>query len=458
MERTLSAELAQFVAGLGYEALPAQVIDKAKTCLLHGLAVGLAGSELEYAHIARRLVVLAEPGVGEVSAPVIGSSLRASVAGAAFANGVILHGRVQEDTHGTAHPGTMIIPALLAASELRPLDGRAFLTALVAGYEVLAAVSRDFTALTTPRGFRASAIYGVFGAAAAAGKALALSEEQLAAALGLASAFAGGTTQSFASGTMEWHFENGVAARNGLLAALLAREGARASAIALEGPAGFYQAFAGTREGLDRVVSHLGRTWEILNVTFKPYPVCAFNQSPITAALELVRAHGPRPEEIARIELEMNAYEANYPGMAYTGPFTTVEQTQMSAPFCVAWTLAHRAFSFSALTQFDDEATRALISKLEMRARQDLPPLSLRLTVHLVDGRTLEQELQVDASYYAWDFARELELLKELQPDLPLTPEATQRLIELIRSLERCQDVHELTRLLAVPAPSSVGS
>jgi hypothetical protein len=70
----------------------------------------------------------------------------------------------------------------------------------------------------------------------------------------------------------------------------------------------------------------------------------------------------------------------------------------------------------------------------------------------------LEQELQVDAGYYAWDFARELELLKELQPDLPLTPEATQRLIKLIRSLEQCQDVHELTRLLAIPAPSSVGS
>ncbi|GAC1392853.1 MAG: MmgE/PrpD family protein [Ktedonobacteraceae bacterium] len=448
MERTLTQELARFVFGLAYNQLPLAVIDKAKACLLHGIAIGLAGMHLEYPQIARRLVASEEQISGRAGASVLGSDLRTTTMGAAFANGVLFHSRVQEDTHGTAHTGTVILPAALAIAEREHKSGREFIEAIVAGYEVMAAVSRDFTALSTPKGFRASSIYGVFGAAAATAKLLHLSEEQCIDAIGFASAFAFGTTQSFASGTMEWHFENGLAAKNGILATLLAQQGAKASPIALEGDAGFYHAFAGTQEHLEQVVNSLGRTWEILNVTFKLYPVCAFNQTPLIAALGLIQGHSIEPDDIERITVEMNEYEANYPGMAHMGPYASTGQTLMSTPFCIASALAHKQFSYAALTHFDDPETLTLVEKTRMVGRAERQPLSIRLEVSLKDGHSFTREMNVNEQYYSWGFEREREVIDALRDDIPLSTEAIQTMSMLIDHLEQSEDMNELVRVL----------
>src|SRR5205823_1804046 len=129
--------------------------------------------------------------------------------------------------------------AALALAEETGADGSTLLAALAAGYEVGGAFSREFTSLSTPRGFRASAVYGQLAAAAAAGRVLDLDADRLASALSLASAFAGGTTESFAAGSSEWHFENAIASQSGLLAARLAAAGATGADTAFEGAAGF---------------------------------------------------------------------------------------------------------------------------------------------------------------------------------------------------------------------------
>ncbi len=448
MERTLSQELAHFVTELTFDRLPAEVIDKAKACLLHGIAVGLAGSSLEFAQIARQLIASEEQITGNTGASILGSDIRTTIMGAAFANSALFHSRVQEDTHGTAHTGTVILPAALALAEREHRSGREFLEAIVAGYEVMAAVSRDFTALSTPKGFRASSIYGVFGAAAATAKLLHLSEEQCADALGFASAFAFGTTQSFASGTMEWHFENGLAARNGMLATLLAQQGAKASPVALEGNAGFYHAFTDTQEHLERIVNQLGYTWEILNVTFKLYPVCAFNQTPLIAALSLVQEQDIELDDIEHITVEMNDYEATYPGMAHMGPYTTTGQTLMSTPFCISSVLAYKQFSYAALTHFDDPHTLNLVKKTTMIGRPERQPLSIRIDVHLKDRRTYIKEMNVNEQYYSWGFERECDVVNALREDIPLSDNAIQTMVTLIDHLEKSADMNELVHIL----------
>jgi 2-methylcitrate dehydratase PrpD len=93
-------------------------------------------------------------------------------------------------------------------------------------------------------------------------------------ALGFAASFAFGTLEAFTSGTMEWRFENGVAAKNGILSALLAKQGAVAARTAFEGNAGFLHAFAGNKNDPLKCIQHLGQVYEIMEVTFKLYPVC----------------------------------------------------------------------------------------------------------------------------------------------------------------------------------------
>jgi 2-methylcitrate dehydratase PrpD len=128
---------------------------------------------------------------------------RATPYGAAFVNSALMHARLQEDAYHTgSHPGVMIIPAALAVAETRGLSGRDLITAVVAGYEIEAAMTADFIPRSNEQGFRSSPTYGPFGAAMGAGRALGLSEVQATQAIGVAATFARVplTYRSFGSG------------------------------------------------------------------------------------------------------------------------------------------------------------------------------------------------------------------------------------------------------------------
>src|SRR5690606_24987640 len=122
--------------------------------------------------------------------------------------------------------------------------------------------------------------------------------------------FTGGVLQSFVDGTDEWRYQPGIVARNGLVAAELARAGSVSAPHALEGKAGLVRSFARVECDVEQLASELGKTWSIHRVTFKPFPVCAFNQTPVTGALVL-------REEIAgadirTVHVRMNPYECGY--------------------------------------------------------------------------------------------------------------------------------------------------
>jgi 2-methylcitrate dehydratase PrpD len=448
----LNRDLGSFAAGIDAADLPGAVVEKAKACLLHGLVVGAAGVATGFGQMAEEALGSFDGG----PALLLGSGRRAPAPAAAFANAALLHARVQEDTHGTAHLGTVVIPAALAAAEEAGADGATLLAGLVAGYEVGGAFSREFTALSTPRGFRASAVYGPIAAAAAAGRVLGLDAERLASALSLASAFAGGTTESFAAGSMEWHFENALASQSGLLAATLAAAGAVGADSAFEGDAGFLRAITGSAVGAERVTAGLGKTWEILNVTFKLYPVCAFNQIPVTAAVRAAEAAGLSPDEIERVTVEMNEYEANYPGMSATGPFGSLGQTLMSTRFCIALALADRRVTVPDLMRFDDSDVLALVERIDVVASADRPPMTAAVKVRTRDGRELAERLDGDAAeVLSWDLDAAAELARGLQPETQLQPEAIEALVDAVRSLDELPDAGAVVEPFATAATAA---
>ncbi|MBI4581161.1 MAG: MmgE/PrpD family protein, partial [Planctomycetes bacterium] len=429
-------------ADLDLGTVPAEVVDKARACLLHGIVVGLAGVKADFPAIAWKCTP--ETGSPGGARLLIDGRLTGR-AQAAFANGVLLHARVQEDTHGTSHIGTVAIPAALAVAESVGADGKRLLEGLVAGYEVAGALGREYTARTTPRAFRASAIYGPFAAAAAAARILGLDARATANALAFASAFAGGTTESFVAGSMEWHFENGVAAQNGVLAAEIAANGGEGAERALEGRVGFLQAVAGTTEGAERVAAGLGKVWELPNVTFKLCPTCAFNQSPVATMVRLARAHNLQPEDVKRIDIEMNEYEVNYPGMVYQGPFRSVGQTQMSTPFCLSLALVDRGVSLDGLLRFDDPRLLDLVRRVEMHADAGRLPMTVRLRVTTRDGRILEQAQDQRAEeFFVWGFDRVREMARELAPETPFSLAKIEAIADLIAGLDARQPVSTL--------------
>src|SRR5262249_2096984 len=148
-----------------------------------------------------------------------------SAANAAMANGVLLSGRAQGDSHKAGHIGGVAIPSALAVAQQRKLSGADFLSAMIVGYEVGLRIGRDHASELSTLGFRTTPTYGVFTAAAAGARALGLDGAQTADALALSANLASGLREYVNAGTEESPFQAGFAARNGISAALLAEAG-----------------------------------------------------------------------------------------------------------------------------------------------------------------------------------------------------------------------------------------
>ena len=428
---TLTQDIARFIAGLEATTLPAEVADKARACLVNALGMAVNGFDTPYAPVARKAAIALD---GEVAtgATLFGDGRRSTIGAACLANSALFHGRAQEDTCGAAHFGTILIPMLLAMTEARGSPLSRLIPALVAGYEAGGLFENAFAGRTTPAGFRSSATYGCIAAAAAAGKLIELDEDKLAAALANAVSFTGGVLQSFADGTDEWRYQVGVVARNGLIAAELAAAGSVSAPHAFEGRAGFVRCFAGAEIPAD-LASRLGRDWSILRVTFKPYPVCAFNQTPVTGALALRETLNGR--EIKAVRVRMNPYETGYAGMDATGPFSSISGTLMSIPFCIATTLLRGVPSTRHMTTYDDATVNGLVARTTLITDPKVPILSAVIEADTAAGDTLVHEQRMTPTDYAFDRATLRELLTQTGAEQGLPGELFERIERAVDAL-----------------------
>jgi 2-methylcitrate dehydratase PrpD len=450
MKGTVTERIGNFIHSLSYDTLPPEIIEKAKTCMVNGIGIGIACYGYEYAKIAREAIKAEEGGMAkEKSATLFCDGSKVSVMGAAFANAALFHGRAQEDTLGSSHTGTVITPAALAIGERNGIPGKEVIGAIVAGYEVVGALDREVSAYTTPRGFRASPCFGIFGSAAAASKLFNLSEEQTIHALGFAAAFAGGTLETFAAGTMEWRFEVGVASREGIMSALLAKNGGKSAPTAIEGPTGYLKAFANTNEMAEKITAQLGKKWEIMNAGFKPYPVCAFNQTPVIAMLGLVRENKLKADEIDHVQIRVTPYEYNYAGMNYRGPFSSVGATLMSTPYCLAVACVDQEVTLKGISQFTNQKILALIDRIEHVPDEKIPRWSCIVDVQMKDGKKFKKEMIISPEYYNYNMKQDVELIKRVTSETGVTPSKVDRMVEFVQDLPKAKNVRPLIDILA---------
>lgn len=204
----------------------------------------------------------------------IGHGRGLDAAGAALANGVAIHGEDFDDTLEGApiRVGAMTIPAALAAAERFGLSGtRAFL-GVVAGLETVCRLNHVAPGAIHKAGFHPVGVVGALGAAAAAGVALGLTARQQTMAFGIAGSMASGLLEYLTEGAWTKRLHPGWAAQSGLRAAVLARTGFFAPRTVLDGPHGFFHAFAPTATpDFSHLQTGLGETWYAERIAFKPY-------------------------------------------------------------------------------------------------------------------------------------------------------------------------------------------
>jgi len=244
------------------------------------------------------------------------------------------------------------------------------------------------------RGWHCTSSIGTVGAAAAAARVIGLDPSATAHALGIAASAACGLKENI--GSMVKPLHAGLAARNGVLAALLAQQRFVASEHAIDGPQGYLVAMDGELppSSLGAASSDLDVRWEILEtgVTVKLYPSCAATHPPLDALLGLVVRHSFSAHDIDAIEVEVDSMTPRL--LIHARPTTGLE-AKFSMPFCAA---AAVIFGRPTIDTFNadriqDERVQALMPRVSMRANQAFDhaaPLSqARVSVHLRDGRTL---------------------------------------------------------------------
>lgn len=365
--------------------LAPDVREKAVLCMLDAMALGLAAGDDETVGAAASVLSTTVGGEGPLVWP---TGRRATVGDAALLNGISAHAHFHDDTDmdAWAHPGSLIVPAVVAVAEDRRMPVDALVRGVAAGYSALnwlgahGAVGRALV----ERGFRASPTLGSIGAAVGAATVLGLDATEAGNAIGLATDVTGGLLEPVRSGAQDWRWQNGIAAWRGTMAALLAEAGVRGPAEPLAGPQGFLTAFCAI--DVPRSWTEPPRAEAIHEVWFKRYPVLGDNMAPAIAAADLHGAVGDAAE-ITRIDVHINAHFAAYPGTSYRGPFDTIEQAMASTAFAVATLLAYGDIRHADLpARLADPTVLGLVDAVRVVPETDYGYLDSTVTVETPAG------------------------------------------------------------------------
>jgi 2-methylcitrate dehydratase PrpD len=370
---------------------PGEARPMAARAFLDTVGVTLAGAVEPAARIVQEVV--ANDGAGPHV--VLGTRQRASAANAALANGTAAHALDYDDMCfvSLAHPSAPLVAAALAAGELAGSPGAALLDAYVVGFEIEARLGRAMNPRHYQRGWHCTSTLGTIGAAAAAARLFGLGAGAAGHALAIAASEACGLKENF--GTMVKPLHAGLAARNGVLAALLARAGMTASGAAIDGPQGFLAAMDGALLSLVEVAADLGARWEILEtgITVKLYPSCAGTHPTLDALLDLRQRERFTADQVDAIEVGVDPIVPTI--LIYDRPTSALEG-KFSMPFCAAAAVVrgHIGIDTFEATTLGDPAIAALQERVAMRVDPTLDASAPSLTqatvvVRLRDGRTL---------------------------------------------------------------------
>jgi len=444
--------LAEFVAKSRWEDCPAAAVEAARRAILDCLGVMLAGSAEPAARIIQ---TVADAEGGTPLCTVVGTGRRTGAVWAALCNGTAAHALDFDDTNFAmmGHPSAPVLSAALAAAELALADGRALVHAFLLGFEVETSLAEVLNPPHYERGWHATCTLGTLGAAAAAARLLGLDAIQVRTALAVAASQASGLKENF--GTMTKPFHAGHAARSGVLAALLAREGWTASEQAIEGPQGFLRVLGAGKIELE-ALERLGAPWKILTsgVAVKPYPSCACTHSIIDGTLELRRAHGLRPEQVAEVTVGVNAIVPKI--LIHSDPRTGL-QAKFSAEFAAAAALTEGRVGLTTFTDdtVQDARIRALMKRVRMVVDPAIPGelerhMWTRVTIRLADGRVLSVGPREVPGHPSNPLP--LQALREKFSEcasVALPPDRVDSVREIVEGLDACPDLRSLTAILS---------
>lgn len=410
-----------------------------------GCAVGASRHEA----VACALAALA-PFAGPAQASLLGRHDKTDILTAALMNGIASHVFDFDDTHlpTIIHPSGPVASALFALAEYQSVSGAELLHAFILGVEAECRIGKAVYPDHYDSGWHITGTAGVFGAAAAAGKILKLSEQQMVWALGIAGTQAAGLREMF--GTYCKSFHPGRAAQNGLLSAILAQKDFTSSNHVLEAKRGFANVMS-TKQDYAEITEGLGRIFEVTLNSYKPFACGIVIHPAIDACIQLKRENGLSGDEVEKVRLTVAPLVLELTGkrtplVGLEGKFSVFHSSAVALLYGAA---GEKQYSDACVR--DPKVVR-LRDRVDAEIDAELRDDQVRVRIALKDGRMLEKSIEhaigsrerpmtdadLDAKFHG------------LADDILGTEQAS-RLLALARSIEELSDAAEICRAAAPP-------
>jgi 2-methylcitrate dehydratase PrpD len=445
-----------------YENLPKDVVEITKKLILDQLGVALAGSSKP--GIGELLELFTEwDGKGEATTLCYGFKIPAIHA--AQLNATMGHAADYDDTHEDAmmHPSVVNVPTGLAMAEYTGgLSGREFITAVTLGIDMmcrLGLATRPGTNLMTT-GWHFTTLYGFMAAAGVAGRILGLDENGLVNAFGIGYHQGSGNGQSVLDGAQTKRMGPGFAVRGGIAAALMAKKGITGSRNSLEGEFGVFNVYHQGNYDPAILTTDLGKRFEAVNVSIKPYPCCRAIHPFIDATLAIVNERNLKPDDIQ--EITAICHEGSYRVLGVPLEIKCNPPNPIDAQFSIPWSVATIISRGKAtLEHYTESAIRSSdILDIANKIKVELDPNPG--TAHVVDPgqikiRTKSGELyykQIDDALGSPSRPLTFDQCADKVKDCAsyaikkISDENINKVIDLAGRLEQVDDVREIVHLL----------
>lgn len=342
-------QLCRFVADLQLQSLPSSVVEQAKDLFIDWLGSALAGRD---SPAVRGLEAFAtKMGPSDGKSTILTNRRKTSPYFAALINGASAHAVEQDDVHNASvfHPAAVVFPAILAMAEEMESSGQHIIEAIVAGYEVGIRVG-EALGRTHYEVFHTTGTAGTLAAAAAVGKLLRLDEEKLNHALGTAGTQAAGLWEFLRDAAHSKQIHTAKAAADGLLSAVLAKEGVEGAKQIVEGARGMAAGMSRDAD-MSKLTDRLGTRWAICEMSLKWHASCRHTHPAADALQRVMQDEGLTATDIRNVTAFVHQGAVDVLG-AVTHP-VTVHQ----AKFCMASVLGLVAVLGRAdLAAFDNAA------------------------------------------------------------------------------------------------------
>ena len=447
--------MAQFVAGLTFDAIPSEVITRVKLLMLDALGCALYGADLEWSRMLQTTLSRVDT---SRACGVWGTALKLSAPHAALVNGTQVQGFELDDVHraGVLHVGAVVLPSLIPITEMNlGVSGKDFLTAAVAGYEIGPRVGMTMGPFHLGQGWHSGATVGAFAGAASSASALKLNVEQTIDALGIAGTFAGGI-MAVQYGSMVKRMNHGRSAQNGLTAGMLASVGYTGIKNVFESEyGGFCTTFSRQREWIkwEELTKGLGTNWETMMDSLKFYSAAASNHTTLDA-IRIMREKKPfTADDVEKIVVHGSQVTKDHVFWKYEPSGMT--NMQFCMPYIVATLLLEGDFFVDQCVEekMADPERIKHSQKVEFIAEPEITAMGLRyyvrVEIFLKDGTRMEETVEAQRGSET-KFATEAQVVdkfeKLVKHVFPMSQ--VEQIRDTILGLEKLDDAAKLAKLM----------